>query len=524
MNVKSEPLEDDIIKVSLKIEEGAVQVAEHLPETFPALLAFPIKQEATVKEDVDGGEALFPVPEASAVAGATVKREPNSDFPDGLSASGSRGSDAGPCLDSWSTELLMDYDHARDRHVCMVCGSVLVARSPWAAREHVRLSHPHSLHFTADERRYILEAWSERASLGDEAVMKTQDLPAVLDSSGCAPDSGCSSHPPAEIEVSIDAEEQPAKKRRTFSKGKHSHRAGPGRAHGALFTAASPGGGLTRAGHGGPPSTSFSRAPPSLSWQEMVGPIATSKTSNQEGAPAIAKEGTSSKNHGFGKKRNVGSIPRRGALKKAGGRTPRKETYDDGASKHPPPVEIQLFKGGQLPEGFTLKLFTLDGRGKEKEEEYMKPAQQRSPENTTTAEPQMGTSSNRAERPSHENGRKELQHADSPPEIKFPPALGKQNRNCQLEVTGGCLRRRYFQERWRTQFLVEYDWHSKGLVCMVCGKAMTTLRLCTIKRHAQRRHPHSLGFSPERKKKVIEAWEKRSISKVTTNVIGPRDR
>ncbi|XP_064407994.1 zinc finger translocation-associated protein isoform X3 [Latimeria chalumnae] len=464
MNVKSEPLEDDIIKVSLKIEEGAVQVAEHLPETFPALLAFPIKQEATVKEDVDGGEALFPVPEASAVAGATVKREPNSDFPDGLSASGSRGSDAGPCLDSWSTELLMDYDHARDRHVCMVCGSVLVARSPWAAREHVRLSHPHSLHFTADERRYILEAWSERASLGDEAVMKTQDLPAVLDSSGCAPDSGCSSHPPAEIEVSIDAEEQPAKKRRTFSKGKHSHR-------------------------------------------------------------AVAKEGTSSKNHGFGKKRNVGSIPRRGALKKAGGRTPRKEeTYDDGASKHPPPVEIQLFKGGQLPEGFTLKLFTLDGRGKEKEEEYMKPAQQRSPENTTTAEPQMGTSSNRAERPSHENGRKELQHADSPPEIKFPPALGKQNRNCQLEVTGGCLRRRYFQERWRTQFLVEYDWHSKGLVCMVCGKAMTTLRLCTIKRHAQRRHPHSLGFSPERKKKVIEAWEKRSISKVTTNVIGPRDR
>ncbi|XP_075426104.1 uncharacterized protein LOC142465738 isoform X2 [Ascaphus truei] len=66
--------------------------------------------------------------------------------------------------------------------------------------------------------------------------------------------------------------------------------------------------------------------------------------------------------------------------------------------------------------------------------------------------------------------------------------------------------RRYFQDYWRHKFLVDYDWHTDGAVCLVCGQHLSTLRSSTFQRHAQRRHPESLCYPGETRKALWAAW------------------
>ncbi|XP_053716467.1 zinc finger translocation-associated protein isoform X2 [Synchiropus splendidus] len=63
--------------------------------------------------------------------------------------------------------------------------------------------------------------------------------------------------------------------------------------------------------------------------------------------------------------------------------------------------------------------------------------------------------------------------------------------------------RRNYQVRWRMEYLMEYDSQRHGLLCMVCGAALVTLKVSTIKRHIQQVHPHSLSYSDELKQQVI---------------------
>ncbi|KAJ8405773.1 hypothetical protein AAFF_G00312100 [Aldrovandia affinis] len=63
--------------------------------------------------------------------------------------------------------------------------------------------------------------------------------------------------------------------------------------------------------------------------------------------------------------------------------------------------------------------------------------------------------------------------------------------------------RRNYQERWRTEYLMEYDGRRRGLVCVVCGAALATLKVSTIKRHIQHVHPQSLGFSPAQREEAL---------------------
>ncbi|XP_067117882.1 zinc finger translocation-associated protein-like [Osmerus mordax] len=59
--------------------------------------------------------------------------------------------------------------------------------------------------------------------------------------------------------------------------------------------------------------------------------------------------------------------------------------------------------------------------------------------------------------------------------------------------------RRNYQVRWRVEYLMDYDCRRHGLICMVCGATLATLKVSTIKRHIQQVHPHSLEYSPEEK-------------------------
>ncbi|XP_069750327.1 zinc finger translocation-associated protein-like [Narcine bancroftii] len=74
----------------------------------------------------------------------------------------------------------------------------------------------------------------------------------------------------------------------------------------------------------------------------------------------------------------------------------------------------------------------------------------------------------------------------------------------------GGRRRRYYQERWRVEHLMDYDPRCDGMVCMVCGRTLGTLTLSTIKRHILRKHPHSLEFNKAEKENILEAWSERA--------------
>ncbi|XP_019955624.2 zinc finger translocation-associated protein isoform X4 [Paralichthys olivaceus] len=66
--------------------------------------------------------------------------------------------------------------------------------------------------------------------------------------------------------------------------------------------------------------------------------------------------------------------------------------------------------------------------------------------------------------------------------------------------------RRNYQVRWRMEYLMDYDCRRHGLICIVCGATLATLKVSTIKRHIQQVHPHSLDYSPEEKQQAMLSY------------------
>uniref|UniRef100_H3A6Z4 SPIN-DOC-like zinc-finger domain-containing protein n=1 Tax=Latimeria chalumnae TaxID=7897 RepID=H3A6Z4_LATCH len=75
----------------------------------------------------------------------------------------------------------------------------------------------------------------------------------------------------------------------------------------------------------------------------------------------------------------------------------------------------------------------------------------------------------------------------------------------------GKEQRRNYQVRWRSEYLMDYDCQRHGLICMVCGGALATLKVSTIKRHILQVHPHSLELSPEEKQKILEFYNQNAL-------------
>ncbi|MGH0160725.1 UNVERIFIED_CONTAM: hypothetical protein FKN15_039523 [Acipenser sinensis] len=68
--------------------------------------------------------------------------------------------------------------------------------------------------------------------------------------------------------------------------------------------------------------------------------------------------------------------------------------------------------------------------------------------------------------------------------------------------------RRNYQVRWKLEYLMDYDCRRHGLVCMVCGGALATLKVSTIKRHIQQMHPHSLQLGPQEKQDILQGYSR----------------
>lgn len=71
--------------------------------------------------------------------------------------------------------------------------------------------------------------------------------------------------------------------------------------------------------------------------------------------------------------------------------------------------------------------------------------------------------------------------------------------------------RRNYQLHWRVEYLMDYDGRRHGLVCMVCGGALATLKVSTIKRHILQVHPFSLDFTPEERQTILEAYNETAL-------------
>ncbi|KAM6360686.1 zinc finger translocation-associated protein [Pluvialis apricaria] len=69
--------------------------------------------------------------------------------------------------------------------------------------------------------------------------------------------------------------------------------------------------------------------------------------------------------------------------------------------------------------------------------------------------------------------------------------------------------RRYYHERWRAEYLMEFNAARHGMLCMVCGSALATLKLSTIKRHIRQKHPYSGAWGPREKQLVLRSWDAR---------------
>lgn len=71
--------------------------------------------------------------------------------------------------------------------------------------------------------------------------------------------------------------------------------------------------------------------------------------------------------------------------------------------------------------------------------------------------------------------------------------------------------RRNYQVRWRMDYLMDYNCRRHGLICMVCGATLATLKVSTIKRHIQQVHPHSLDYSPEKKQQALQNYNQTAL-------------
>ncbi|KAM3836205.1 zinc finger translocation-associated protein-like, partial [Diretmus argenteus] len=67
--------------------------------------------------------------------------------------------------------------------------------------------------------------------------------------------------------------------------------------------------------------------------------------------------------------------------------------------------------------------------------------------------------------------------------------------------------RRYYHEYWRSEYLMDFDPQRHGMICMVCGSSLATLKLSTIKRHIRQKHPDSLLWSAADKEVIRLGWE-----------------
>uniref|UniRef100_A0A8D2J8Z4 Chromosome 11 open reading frame 95 n=1 Tax=Varanus komodoensis TaxID=61221 RepID=A0A8D2J8Z4_VARKO len=83
--------------------------------------------------------------------------------------------------------------------------------------------------------------------------------------------------------------------------------------------------------------------------------------------------------------------------------------------------------------------------------------------------------------------------------------------------------RRYYHEHWRAEYLMDFNAARHGMICMVCGSSLATLKLSTIKRHIRQKHPYSLAWSAHEKEAIMSSWDAHLGLEAETDAADPSD-
>ncbi|KAJ8281801.1 hypothetical protein COCON_G00043200 [Conger conger] len=351
-------------------------------------------------------------------------------------------------LHAWfRQEFLMEYEAGRGRLLCMVCGCQLPSLHLDHIKRHVLDVHPNSLVYSAEEKHCILQTWAKR----QEYDPLRGSIP--VKSEPCSGDGGPQGDgllaaESGNVEPARSAE--PGQGTGAPSRGPRSPRAPlPQRWRLEYLVGRGPGGrGLS--------CMVCSEPLP-------VGRVSSFRRHMQERHPEAA---------------NLG-------------RTERQALVDAWDQEFTPPL--------QSPPPPLLPLLLHSGGEDLQTQEETAP-------NTPTSLAERGT-------------------ASSPPKTADRRSSGtdegggpRDGARSTLMVTAirqshypGKDQRRNYQVRWRLEYLMDYDCRRHGLICMVCGAALATLKVSTIKRHILQVHPDSLGYGPAERQQATLSYNQTAL-------------
>ncbi|XP_039219479.1 uncharacterized protein C11orf95 homolog [Crotalus tigris] len=157
---------------------------------------------------------------------------------------------------------------------------------------------------------------------------------------------------------------------------------------------------------------------------------------------------------------------------------------------HPTSLGFSPAEKGAILEAWNSRELALGAEGRNEEDA----------ETGLSAQQDLNTkeldSSASPDHPTAEEGMDEAGPWDSEESSPRVPARGRDHR-------------RYFQEHWRVEYLMDYNGVRHGLVCMVCGSTLATLKMSTIKRHIQQKHPDSTQLSHQVKALIVQEWNQK---------------
>uniref|UniRef100_A0A8D2J4V4 Chromosome 11 open reading frame 95 n=1 Tax=Varanus komodoensis TaxID=61221 RepID=A0A8D2J4V4_VARKO len=351
----------------------------------------------------------------------------------------------------WRAEYLMDFNAARHGMICMVCGSSLATLKLSTIKRHIRQKHPYSLAWSAHEKEAIMSSWD--AHLGLEA--ETDALQAGRADVGLA---GSMLALCPKISAGFPAPGLNGGRRRRRGLG-------PLSAHGGRRSS----GLAMKASAEGETRNLEQYLKESLqSWFQSEFLMDYDPQGNRlfcmmcgSSLPSLNLDDI--KHHVM--EAHPSSLQSKG-------RPLQRRARDAQAAVDTPIVaagnESPLFP---TPEGDVI------------------PA----PQDLTVKEIDLSLS---PEGPAGEDGSEEAGPWDSEGSSPPVPARGRDHR-------------RYFQEHWRVEYLMDYNGLRHGLVCMVCGSSLATLKMSTIKRHIQQKHPDSTQLSHHVKALIVQEWNQK---------------
>uniref|UniRef100_A0A8D2FA58 Chromosome 11 open reading frame 95 n=1 Tax=Theropithecus gelada TaxID=9565 RepID=A0A8D2FA58_THEGE len=382
-------------------------------------------------------------------------------------------------LQNWfRAECLMDYDPRGNRLVCMACGRALPSLHLDDIRAHVLEVHPGSLGLSGPQRSALLQAWGgQPEALSELTQSPPGDDLAPQDLTGKSRDSASAAGAPTSQDLSPpDVKEEagwvperpgPAEEEEELEEGEGQRAGVPGRS----------------------PRGRAHRRHPQERWRleylmELDGGRRGLVCGVCGGALASLKMSTIERHI---RRRHPGSTRLGGPVQALIARE-----WSEKAA-HLLALGLPRPESPRCPRPGTAAV-SEEGGGDEEEE----------PEEEEEWGDVPLSPGAPLERPAEEEEDEEdgqdpggLALPPPPPPPPPPPRSREQRRN--------------YQPRWRGEYLMDYDGSRRGLVCMVCGGALATLKVSTIKRHILQVHPFSMDFTPEERQTILEAYEEAAL-------------